>query len=242
MSNSAEIKAKIERMRKEKQQREEDRKQKELESKNEKTTQSASKVLIDKLLSLSEKGIENLNNPMEDGGGVGTGKANQSVPIAKSLSKICSLVVEIEIAPKRKPETYAREVQCEILNSKKLSKIREGDEDQLDEDSSDNFDERFSQRVAVARQSMRRDSTLRGGVEARRTETAAPNAKQNAEKEIVTKEMPKDEAKRLMQSQDFINWFSKSSRHVERALSCEFDIQEEFFTAVEIKENNTDDV
>jgi len=51
------------------------------------------------------------------------------VPIAKSLSKICSLVVEIEIAPKRKPETYAREVQCEILNSKKLSKIREGDED-----------------------------------------------------------------------------------------------------------------
>jgi hypothetical protein len=45
---------------------------------------------------------------------------------------------------------------------------------------------------------MRRDSTLRGGVEARRTETAAPNAKQNAEKEIVTKEMPKDEAKRLM--------------------------------------------
>ena len=62
MSNSAEIKAKIERMRKEKQQREEDRKQKELESKNEKTTQSASKVLIDKLLSLSEKGIENLNS------------------------------------------------------------------------------------------------------------------------------------------------------------------------------------
>jgi len=66
--------------------------------------------LIDKLLSQSVKDIENLNNPVEDGGGVNTGKIFQPAPIPKPPSKICSLVVEIEIAPKRKPETYAREV------------------------------------------------------------------------------------------------------------------------------------
>lgn len=236
--NSAEIRAKIERMRKEKQQREEERKQKELESKNEKTTQSASKVLIDKLLSLSEKTIENFNNPVEND--INTVKVEGGVKQReRPRSKVCSLVAEIEIAPKRKPETYAREVQCEILNPKKLGKIHE-EEDYNSEDSSDNFDERFSQKIA--RQSSRRDSVRNGVVEARKTEYAAPNAKQNTDKEIVTKEMPKDEAKRLMSSIDFINWFSKSSRHVERALSCEFDIQEEFFIAEETEKSTADDV
>jgi|688.fasta_scaffold226207_2 hypothetical protein len=43
--------------------------------------------------------------------------------------------------------------------------------------------------------------------------------------------MSKDEAKRIMTSGDFINWFSKSSRHVERALCVEFDLKAEFFSA-----------
>lgn len=45
----------------------------------------------------------------------------------------------MEVAPKRKPETYTREIQCEIIDPKKLGKIREEDED----DDSDGFDRRF---------------------------------------------------------------------------------------------------
>jgi hypothetical protein len=52
--------------------------------------------------------------------------------------KVASMVVEMEIAPKRKPETYAREVQCEIIDAKKLGKIAEEDEDESDE-----FDKKF---------------------------------------------------------------------------------------------------
>lgn len=48
------------------------------------------------------------------------------------------MVLEMEIAPKRKPETYAREVQCEIIDAKKLGKIAEEDED-----DSDDFDRKF---------------------------------------------------------------------------------------------------
>jgi hypothetical protein len=48
------------------------------------------------------------------------------------------MVVELEIAPKRKPETYTREVQCEIIDPKKLGKITEEDED-----DSDDFEKRM---------------------------------------------------------------------------------------------------
>lgn len=46
----------------------------------------------------------------------------------------------MEIAPKRKPETYTREVQCEIIDSKKLGKIAEEDENESDDYD---FDNRF---------------------------------------------------------------------------------------------------
>ncbi len=53
-----------------------------------------------------------------------------------------SFVVEIEIVPKRKAETYTREIQCELIDPKKLGKIAEEDED----DSYD-FDNRFKNMV-----------------------------------------------------------------------------------------------
>jgi hypothetical protein len=39
----------------------------------------------------------------------------------------------MEIAPKRKPETYTREVQCEIIDPKKLGKIAEEEENDSDD-------------------------------------------------------------------------------------------------------------
>lgn len=122
-----------------------------------------------------------------------------------------------------------------------LGKIHE-EEDFISEDSSDNFDDRLSKKIEKQSKNRGTSQQRTSFVEARNTEFAAPNARQKTEKEIVPKEMPKDEAKRLMTSTDFINWFSKSSRHVERALSCEFDIQEEFFTAEETEGKTADEV
>lgn len=73
----------------------------------------------------------------------------------------------MEIAPKRKPETYTREVQCEIIDPKKLGKIAEADED----DSDDDFDNRFKNLNSGGprhRGSERRNSVTTGIVETRR--------------------------------------------------------------------------
>ena len=50
------------------------------------------------------------------------------------------MVVDLQIIPKVKPVTYSREVQCEIIDSKRLGKIAEKEES----DSDDEFDNRFS--------------------------------------------------------------------------------------------------
>ena len=63
--------------------------------------------------------------------------------VQKAVLKVSSHVVECEIAPKRKPETYSREVQCEIIDPKRLGKINEADED-FDSDDSDSFDRRIA--------------------------------------------------------------------------------------------------
>jgi len=116
------------------------------------------------------------------------------------------MVVELEIAPKRKPETYTREVQCEIIDPKKLGKIAEEDED-----DSDDFEKRMDRFGGINNQrnggsvSGRRGSIATGIVETKR-ENAAPStlARQDlplTETEI--KEMPKDEAKKIMQQQEF---------------------------------------
>jgi hypothetical protein len=116
------------------------------------------------------------------------------------------MVVELEIAPKRKPETYTREVQCEIIDPKKLGKIAEEDEN-----DSDDFEKRMDRFGGINNQrnggsvSGRRGSIATGIVETKR-ENAAPStlARQDlplTETEI--KEMPKDEAKKIMQQQEF---------------------------------------
>ncbi len=81
-----------------------------------------------------------------------------------------SFVVEMEIAPKRKPETYSREVQCEIIDPKKLGKIAE--EDENDSDDYD-FDNRFKGSNQQRSQSIssRRGSVTTGIVETRRVDT-----------------------------------------------------------------------
>ena len=54
------------------------------------------------------------------------------------------------------------------------------------------------------------------------------------------KEMSKEDAKKVFNSADFQNWFSKSSRYVERALSCEFIINSDFLQVTEDDENQNE--
>ena len=143
--------------------------------------------------------------------------------------------MELEIAPKRKPETYSREVQCEILDPKKLGKITGADED--DSDDSDSFDRRImgamnsraragsSGRGSIS--SGRRGSVTTGIVETVRK--AAPKPQENKTVEPEAKEMSKDEAKQLMATNEFQTFLETTSRYVERALGAEFDYRGEFF-------------
>lgn len=124
----------------------------------------------------------------------------------KSILKVSSMVVEMEIAPKRKPETYTQEIQCEIIDAKKLGKIAEESEDDSDE-----FDQRFNNmmsRAGPARNksgsvSSRRDSVTTGIVEAKRPSNANMNFNKAPEAADEVKEMSKDEAKQVMATADF---------------------------------------
>lgn len=86
------------------------------------------------------------------------------------MLKVQSFVVEIEIVPKRKAETYTREIQCELIDPKKLGKIAEEDED-----DSDDFDNRFKNLIDRGGQARstsgsehRRESVKTGIVETKR--------------------------------------------------------------------------
>ena len=201
----AERRAKIEKLKKDKLLKELDRQQKEEEDKMKNTTMTASKDLIDKILRVSNQDLEMLNLPDKSKSNqsishASTAQLKRGVTTAPSL-KVSSMVVELEIAPKRKPETYTREVQCEIIDPKKLGKIAEEDED-----DSDDFEKRMDRFGGINNQrnggsvSGRRGSFATGIVETKR-ENAAPStlARQDlplTETEI--KEMPKDEAKKIM--------------------------------------------
>lgn len=76
----------------------------------------------------------------------------------------------MEIAPKRKPETYTREVQCEIIDSKKLGKIAEEDENESDDYDFDNRFKGINQQRSQSISS-RRGSVTTGIVETRRVDT-----------------------------------------------------------------------
>jgi hypothetical protein len=84
---------------------------------------------------------------------------------------VSSFVVEMEIAPKRKPETYTREVQCEIIDPKKLGKIAEEDENDSDDYDFDNRFKGINQHPRSSSISSRRGSVTTGIVETRRVET-----------------------------------------------------------------------
>ena len=145
-SSVAERRAKIEKLKKDKLLKDLDRQQKEEQDKmkNNSMTASASNDLINKILKVSTEDLEMLNNFSSNKPRTGIipsaslSLVNQKKKNAPIL-KVSSIVVELEIAPKRKPETYAREVQCEIIDPKKLGKIAEEDED----DDSDEFEKRL---------------------------------------------------------------------------------------------------
>ena len=136
---------------------------------------------------------------------------------------MASYVVELEIAPKRKPETYTREVQCEIIDTRKLGKIAEEDED--DEDG---FENRFNH-IAETIKPRRDSQAVKTGISEVRRDSAAPSYLGKDEK-VEVKDMPKDEAKRVMATSEFQAFLVESSRYVERALGSEFDLRGDFFS------------
>jgi hypothetical protein len=72
--------------------------------------------------------------------------------------KVQSLVVEVEIQPKHKLERYDRDVQCEIIDSKKAERLQRA---QDEEDEYGEEDDAFEARMARAmRSDMKRGPTI----------------------------------------------------------------------------------
>ena len=149
----------------------------------------------------------------------------------RAALRVASHVVELEIAPRKPPATYEREIQCDLEQPKpRLAAI--GEDDEYDS-WQDDFDRRYEsnmQGLDMQNRPSRKSTNVKTGlVEKTRGESA-----QKAEQDmlVVNKvtEMPKDEAKAVIASKDFEKFFDNSTRLIERALGQEFDLMEDFFT------------
>jgi hypothetical protein len=144
---------------------------------------------------------------------------------------VSQYVVEMEIVPIKKADSYHIGVQCEIIDPKKLKKIRE--EDEQDYDSEDDFNDRFSNLMnnkgggRSRSGSERRPSVTTGVAEVRRADT---NKKPLVEEsQIEARIMTKDEVKVVEKQSEFQEFLKTTSRYVERALGAEFDFRGDFF-------------
>jgi len=77
------------------------------------------------------------------------------------------------------------------------------------------------------RGSERPPSVTTGIVETRRTDIKKQTTL--TEKQATMTEMPKDEAKKVMQQSDFQEFLTTTSKYIERALGAEFDFRGDFF-------------
>jgi len=137
--------------------------------------------------------------------------------------------MEIEVTPKRKPETYHRDAQTELSGSKmKLGKIAEEEDDESEED-------RFGALVNKQPDATRRRSSrvvTTGIVPGREDGERRPRLSMKEERNINgedIKELSKQEAKEIMKTSEFQGFLERSSRFIERALNQEFDLHGNFF-------------
>eukprot|EP00352_Strombidinopsis_acuminata_P002247 CAMPEP_0176388990 /NCGR_PEP_ID=MMETSP0126-20121128/38018_1 /TAXON_ID=141414 ORGANISM="Strombidinopsis acuminatum, Strain SPMC142" /NCGR_SAMPLE_ID=MMETSP0126 /ASSEMBLY_ACC=CAM_ASM_000229 /LENGTH=131 /DNA_ID=CAMNT_0017757535 /DNA_START=315 /DNA_END=710 /DNA_ORIENTATION=+ len=122
--------------------------------------------------------------------------------------------------PRRKPEAYHREIQCDLLmtSNKTLDQINEDEE----------FDNNFSN---LPSRSSRRSTHVATGLVGKGDKGAddkdASNKKED--KKDGFRLLTKDESKTVMKEKPFEDFLKKSSRIMERALNVEFDVIGNYF-------------
>lgn len=144
--------------------------------------------------------------------------------------RVSNFVVELEIVPKRKAETYEKGVTCDIIDPSKQPRLGRITEDGEYEEWQDDFEARFEQQLqrATADRQPRRSST-NSHLRERNERQKNAQKEQKEEPEFKVVEVPKAEAEAIIRTAEFQGFFDKGSRMIERALGQEFDLMESFF-------------
>lgn len=174
-------------------------------------------------------------------------RSSSGIP-TRTNYKVASMVVEIEIQPKVKLERYDRDIQCDLIDPKKADRLQRIAEEDDDSDEADAFEARMARAMKGVQNEPRRNSHHAGLVSASRQDTLLAQGKLCAkclsEKEQDSREpkyLSKEVAKKTVEEQSFQDFFSKSSRLVERALGQEFKLSKNFFVEDD-EEGDEDDV
>lgn len=121
--------------------------------------------------------------------------------------------------PRRKPEAYHREIQCDLLmtSNKTLDQINEDDE----------FENNFNN---MPSRTSRRSTHVATGLVGKGDKGEDKDASNRKEdKKETFRILSKDESKQVMKEKPFEDFLKKSSRIMERALNVEFDVIGNYF-------------
>ena len=116
MITAAERRAKIEKLRKEREAKEAERLEREKKRKEEAASSTSSNQLIQQILSHNTEASEALISSAATPG-AGQVQVSQQKETRLPL-RVSPFVVELEIPGMRPPETYDKEIQCEIVDPK----------------------------------------------------------------------------------------------------------------------------
>ena len=232
MISAAERRAKIEKLRRDREAKEKERAERQAKQEDDQKKNKNSSQIINQILANNNKANENLTQS-ETMAAAGQVKAPENSMSNKLPLRVATYVVDFEISPLKKPEMYDKELQCDLPDPRaaRLQGISENDEYN---NWQDDFDSRLERNLTSER-GPRRSST---GGRSMMLKSQTQSVLDKKEEEIKATELPKAEAEQVMKQPDFLGFFDTSSRLIERALGQEFNLMDEFFDEEDENKDN----
>jgi len=165
MITAAERRAKIEKLRKEREAKEKERLDRQARQQEELSLKSTSDQIITKILQHNTEASEHLTSSAAM---ASTGQVQQNLESKSRLPlRVSSFVVELEIPARRAAEKYDKEIMCDIPDPKanRLQRISEDDEFDNFQDDFENRFERTTSQLNVQRRSSHVGSHYQKGLQ-----------------------------------------------------------------------------
>ena len=144
MISAAERRARIEKLKKDREDKEKERQALAAQSAAQKTSIASQNTLISTILTNTAEANKKLDAQAAGMTPEQAIAAQQAQRLKKRELKVCNFVMEIEVRPKAKPLTYDKEITCDIIDAAKAQRLARIDENEIgEEDWEQDFNDRF---------------------------------------------------------------------------------------------------